>query len=38
MKTLIIFVVGLVVGTINGVAGGASSLSFPVLVALGLPL
>ena len=36
MKALIIFLVGLVVGGINAVAGGASSLSFPVLVALGL--
>lgn len=28
---------GLVVGTINGMAGGASLISYPVLLALGLP-
>ncbi|MDP1720486.1 MAG: sulfite exporter TauE/SafE family protein [Candidatus Nanopelagicaceae bacterium] len=30
-------IAGLVVGTINGMAGGASLISYPVLLALGLP-
>ena len=33
---LIIALAGLIVGIINGIAGGASSLSFPILVAFGL--
>lgn len=30
-------VVGVIVGTINGMAGGASIISYPVLLALGIP-
>lgn len=30
-------IAGLVVGTINGMAGGASIISYPVLLALGIP-
>ena len=36
MKVLIIALAGLIVGIINAVAGGASSLTFPILVAFGL--
>ena len=36
MKVLIIALAGLIVGIINGIAGGASSLTFPILVAFGL--
>lgn len=36
MEVLIIALAGLIVGIINGIAGGASSLTFPILVAFGL--
>lgn len=32
----LVLIIGFVVGTINGMAGGASLLSFPVLLAMGL--
>jgi len=36
-EALIFFVLGLVVGFINNIAGGASALSLPVMILLGLP-
>ena len=36
VETLIVLAVGCLVGFINGVAGGASAISFPVLLAVGL--
>jgi len=36
VKVLIIALAGLIVGIINGIAGGAASLTFPILVAFGL--
>jgi uncharacterized membrane protein YfcA len=36
VEVLIIFVVGLTVGFLNGFAGGASVLSFPAMIAIGL--
>lgn len=36
METIIVLAVGFIVGFINGVAGGASAISFPVLLAIGL--
>ena len=36
VKFLVIFVVGTLVGIFNGAAGGASVISFPALVAVGL--
>lgn len=35
--TLLLFLVGLVAGTLNVIAGGGSMLSLPVLIFLGLP-
>ena len=32
----LVLLVGFIVGTINGMAGGASLLSFPVLLAIGM--
>lgn len=37
MKELFVFVVGIVVGSINSVGGGGMLLGFPVLLAAGLP-
>jgi uncharacterized membrane protein YfcA len=36
-EALIFFVLGLVVGFINNIAGGASTLSLPIMILLGLP-
>jgi len=36
-EALIFFALGLVVGFINNIAGGASTLSLPVMILLGLP-
>jgi len=36
LEYLIIFAVGILVGGINGMAGGASVISYPVLLATGL--
>ena len=36
MEFVIVLAVGFLVGTINGLAGGASAISFPVLLAFGL--
>lgn len=36
MESIAVLAVGFLVGTINGLAGGASALSFPVLLAFGL--
>lgn len=36
VQTLIIFAAGLIAGFLNGFAGGASVLSFPALIAVGL--
>jgi len=36
-EALIFFALGLVVGFINNIAGGASSLSLPIMILLGLP-
>ncbi len=36
MEFIIVLAVGFLVGTINGLAGGASAISFPVLLAFGL--
>ncbi|MDR3001220.1 MAG: sulfite exporter TauE/SafE family protein [Fibromonadaceae bacterium] len=37
LTVVIFFVLGLVVGFINNIAGGASALSLPVMILLGLP-
>lgn len=37
LEPLIFFVLGLIVGFINNIAGGASALSLPVMILLGLP-
>lgn len=36
MEVLIVLLIGFIVGIINGLAGGASIISFPILLALGL--
>lgn len=36
MNIVIVFVTGIVVGVINGLAGGSSIISYPVLMAVGL--
>ena len=36
LEYVLVLLVGFIVGTINGMAGGASLLSFPVLLAIGL--
>ena len=36
LELLLIAAVGLLVGVINGMAGGASVISFPVLLATGI--
>ncbi len=35
--SLILFIVGLIAGTLNVIAGGGSLLSLPVMIFLGLP-
>ena len=37
MREIILFVTGIVVGSMNAVAGGGMLIGFPVLLALGLP-
>jgi uncharacterized membrane protein YfcA len=37
IKDLVLLVVGILVGTMNAIAGGGMLIGFPVLVALGLP-
>ena len=36
LEYIIIFLVGILVGGINGMAGGASVISYPVLLATGM--
>ena len=36
LEYALVLLVGFIVGTINGMAGGASLLSFPLLLAIGL--